>query len=164
MRKRHSLSPEHDRRLADTLRARAKSREPKLSREWIREIERRLRDSRDPVRYMLVSEFGRNFILYYDVSDDVFAMNAPDRGTLFKRREAAERVCKTLSQGVRIVKFTTSRGKLRRLSPFRGPSWARQQPNSRSNGRATGATANRRSAPARRSPRRWAAYPCKSRR
>lgn len=69
---------------------------------------------------MLVSEFSRSFVLYYDVSDDVFAMNAPDKGTLFKRREAAKRVSKLLSRGVRIVKFTTKGGKLRRISPFRG--------------------------------------------
>ena len=91
-------------------RTRAKGEEPELSREWKREIERRVRDSRDPVRYMLVSEFSRSFILYYDVSDDVFAMNAPDKGTLFKRREAAERVSRLLSRGVRIVKFTTKEG------------------------------------------------------
>ena len=90
------------------------------------------------MRYMLVSEFSRSFILYYDISEDVFAMNAPDKGTLFKRREAAERVRSLLSRGVRIVKFTTKAGRLKRLSPFQGPGWAIQQRNSRSNGRAAG--------------------------
>jgi hypothetical protein len=104
---------------------------------------------------MLVSEFSRSFILYYDVSDDVFAMNAPEKGTLFKRREAAKRVSKLLSRGVRIVKFTIKGGKLRRISPFRGlERRASEQPNSRWNGRAASAALESRAAPARRSPRR----------
>jgi len=134
---------------------RARGDEPELSREWKREIDRRVRDSRDPIRYMLVSEFSRSFILYYDVSDDVFVMNAPEKGSLFKRREAAERVSKLLSRGVRIVKFTTKDGKLRRISPFRGPERrATEQPNSRSNGRAASTALEPLAAPGRRSPRR----------
>lgn len=106
---------------------RVADKDPKLSREWIREIERRVRDSRDPVRYMLVSEFSRSFVLYYDVSADVFAMNSPEKGTRFKRREAAQRVRSLLGRGVRIVKFTTKGGKLKRLTtPFREPVRARR--------------------------------------
>jgi hypothetical protein len=52
-----------------------------LSPEWIKEIKRRVRDSRDPVRYMLVSEFSRKLILYFDVGKHTFAMNDPSRGT-----------------------------------------------------------------------------------
>jgi hypothetical protein len=51
--------------------------DPQLSPEWIRELKRRVKDSRDPARYMHVSEFSRKFILYYDVSTDTFAMNIP---------------------------------------------------------------------------------------
>jgi hypothetical protein len=91
-----------------------------LSPEWIREIKRRVKDSRDPVRYMLVSEFSRKFILYYDVSTDTFAMNIPSRGTLFKRREVAESVKDHLGQDIALVKFTVKGGRLKRLSPFRG--------------------------------------------
>jgi hypothetical protein len=94
--------------------------DPQLSPEWIRELKRRVKDSRDPVRYMLVSEFSRKFILYYDVSTDTYAMNYPSRGTLFKRREVAERVKNHLGEGVALVKFTVKGGKLKRLSPFRG--------------------------------------------
>jgi uncharacterized FlaG/YvyC family protein len=90
-----------------------------LSPEWIRELKRRVKDSRDPVRYMLVSEFSRKFILYYDVSTDTFAMNIPSRGTLFKRREIAESVKAHLGKGVALVKFTVKGGRLKRLSPFR---------------------------------------------
>jgi len=94
--------------------------EMKLSPAWVREINRRVRDSENPVRYMLASEFSRRFILYYDVSRDVFAMNDPSGGTLFKRRKAAQNVGKLLGRRVVIVKFTTKGGKLKRLSPYRG--------------------------------------------
>ena len=100
-----------------------KDEEP-LSPALIRELKRRLRDSRDPVRYMLVSEFSRRFILYYNVSSDTFAMNEPSGGTLFKRREAAEGVKKILGRGISIVKYTTKKDKLKRLSPYRG-RWIR---------------------------------------
>jgi hypothetical protein len=91
-----------------------------LSPEWIRELKRRVKDSRDPVRYMLVSEFSRKFVLYYDVSTHTFAMNDASRGTLFKRREVAESVKDHLGEGIALVKFTVKGGKLKRLSPFRG--------------------------------------------
>ena len=73
---------------------------------------------------MLASEFSRRFILYYNVSSGMFAMNEPSGGTLFKRREAAEAVKKLLSKGISVVKYTTKRGKLKRLSPYRG-RWIR---------------------------------------
>ena len=107
-------------RVASKPRRTAQGDEP-LSPELITELKRRLRDSRDPVRYMLVSEFSRRFILFYDVSSDTYAMNEPGRGTLFKRREAAENVKKLLGSNVTVVKFTTKGGKLKRLSPYRGP-------------------------------------------
>jgi len=103
----------------------AKDEEP-LSPALIRELKRRVRDSRDPVRYMLVSEFSRRFILYYNVSSGMFAMNDPSGGTLFKRREAAEAVKKVLGRGSSIVKYTIKGGKLRRLSPYRS-RWVRRR-------------------------------------
>jgi hypothetical protein len=73
---------------------------------------------------MLVSEFTRQFILYYNVSSDTFIMNEPSGGTLFKRREVAESVKKLLGKGTSTVKYTTKRGKLKRLSPY-GGRWIR---------------------------------------
>jgi hypothetical protein len=90
-----------------------------LSPAQIRELRRRVRDSRDPVRYMLVSEFSRRFILYYNVSDDTYVMNDPTGGTLFKRLKTARSVKKLLGSGTSIVKYITERGKLKRLSPYR---------------------------------------------
>lgn len=107
-------------RVASKARTTAQDDEP-LSPEFIKELKRRVRDSHDPVRYMLVSEFSRRFILYYDVSSDTYVMNEPSRGTLFKRREAAEHVKKLLGKNVTVAKFTTKGGKLKRLSPYRGP-------------------------------------------
>ena len=107
-------------RVASKPRRTAQDDEP-LSPEFIRELKRRLRDSRDPLRYMLVSEFSRRFILYYDVTSDTYAMNNPSSGTLFKRREAAESVKNLLGKNVTVVKFTTKGGKLKRLSAYRGP-------------------------------------------
>jgi hypothetical protein len=98
-----------------------------LPPEWIRELKRRVKDSRDPVRYMLVSEFTRKFILYYNVTSDTYAMNDANRGTLFKRREAANSVRALLGKRVAIIRFTTKGGKLKRLSPFRGLRSRRQR-------------------------------------
>ena len=100
--------------------------EEPLSPALIRELKHRLRDSSDPVRYVLVSEFSRRFILYYNVSSGMFAMNDPSGGTLFKSREAAEAVKKVLGRGSSIVKYTIKGGKLRRLSPYRS-RWVRRR-------------------------------------
>jgi|SRR3989304_720512 len=97
-----------------------------LSPAQIRELQRRVRDSRDPIRYMLVSEFSRRFVLYYNVSDDVYAMNDPAGGTLFKRLKTAESVRKFLGKGTSIVKYTTKGGKLKRLSPYQG-TWSKRR-------------------------------------
>jgi len=97
-----------------------------LSPAVTRDLKRRIRDASDPVRYMLVSEFSRRFIHYYNVSSGMFAMNDPSGGTLFKRCEAAEAVKKLLSKGISIVKYTTKGGKLKRLSPYRG-RWVRRR-------------------------------------
>ena len=73
---------------------------------------------------MVVSEFTRKFILYYNVTDDTFAVNDPSLGTLFKRRAIAKGVLKHLGRKMTLLKFTVKGGKLKRLSPFRG-GWLR---------------------------------------
>jgi hypothetical protein len=75
----------------------------------IREIDRRVADLDDPVRYLLVSRMGPHFSLYYNVSDDVYAMNDPGAGTLFKRRKAAESIKRALGRGLQIVECRTRR-------------------------------------------------------
>ena len=94
--------------------------EEPLSKAELRELKRRVRDLDDPIRHMLVSEFSRNFILYYNVSSDTFVMNEPAGATLFKRLRAARAIKRVLGRGISIVKYTTRAGKLKRLSPYRG--------------------------------------------
>ena len=78
-----------------------------LRKAEVRELQRRLEDSRDPTRYLLVSAFGPRFKLYYNLSDDVFAINEPRCATLFKRREAALAVQRLLDSQVKIIRCST---------------------------------------------------------
>ena len=83
-----------------------------LTAAQIREIDRSVADLDDPVRYLLVSRMGPRFFLYYNVSDDVYAMNDPSGATLFKRRKAAQSVKRTLrpnGRGIQLVKCRTRR-------------------------------------------------------
>ena len=87
----------------------------KLTPAQIRELKRRLKDTDDPVRYLLVSRMGPRFALYYNVSDDVYVMNDPSGGTLFKRRQAAESIREALGPRIRVVKCRTRMRKGARL-------------------------------------------------
>ena len=96
-----------------------------LSRSQIRQLQRQVRDLDDRTRYLLVSVFTKRFALYYDVSRDVYAMNDPSAGTLFKRRAAAKAVQRLLSDRVRVVRCLVNRknrlvkSSVPRLRPFR---------------------------------------------
>lgn len=80
-----------------------------LTQAQVRELRRRAADLDSPIRYLLVSQFGRRFALYYNVSDDVYAMNDPRSGTLFKRRKAALAVKQLLGPGIQVLRCTTKR-------------------------------------------------------
>jgi len=82
-----------------------------LTTAQLRELDRRIADTRDPVRYLIEGGFGPKFRLYYNVTDDVYVMNDPAHGTLFKRRKAAVAVQKLLGGGKCIVRCTTRRRK-----------------------------------------------------
>lgn len=75
----------------------------------VREIQRRAADLRDPTRFLLVSEMGPRVALYYNVTDDVYVMNDPKGGTLFKRRNAALAVKALLATSVRILRCHSKR-------------------------------------------------------
>jgi hypothetical protein len=75
----------------------------------IRKLQRRVADLEDPIRYLLVSEMGPRFALYYNVSEDVYAMNDPRGATLFKRRNAALAVKRLLGRGIRVVRCNSKR-------------------------------------------------------
>ena len=91
-----------------------------LTSAQVKELNRRIKDMDDPVRYLIVSDFGPRFVLYYNVSDDTFAHNNPAGGTLFKRRAAAESIRKLLRSTVTIAKFSIKGKRLKRISPVRG--------------------------------------------
>ncbi len=91
-----------------------------LTPSQIRELDRRIKDIDDPVRYLIVSDFGPRLILYYNVSDDTFAYNNPAGGTLFKRRAAAESIRRILRSTATIARFSLKGKGLKRLSPIHG--------------------------------------------
>jgi hypothetical protein len=83
--------------------------EPELTKEWIRELKRRVADLKDPVRYLLVSDLGRRPTLFYDVSDGVYAWKDPKAATLFKNRADAVAVQKVLGRSIKVLRCTTRR-------------------------------------------------------
>jgi len=92
-----------------------------LSKAQIREIERRVRDLDDPRRFVLASELLPSFVLYYDVSNNVYVMNDLSAATVFKKRKAAVAIKALLGKGVRIVEcLKLKSGKLKRVTPVRG--------------------------------------------
>jgi hypothetical protein len=66
-------------------------------------------DLADATRYLLVSQMGPRFALYYNVSDDVYVMNDPRRATLFKRRKAALAVKALVGGSIRVLRCTSKR-------------------------------------------------------
>ena len=70
----------------------------------VQELRRRMADLDDATRYLLVSQMGPRFALYYSVSDDVYVMNDPRGATLFKRRKAALAVKALLGRSIRILR------------------------------------------------------------
>ena len=95
----------------------------------MRELDRRIADSEDRTRYLLVSVFTPRFALYYDVSEDTFAMNDPASGTLFKRRRAAQAIQRSLQGHVDVLQCLVSRrGRLIKGSvPRLRASWSRRR-------------------------------------
>lgn len=84
-----------------------------LSKAELRELDRRVRDSDDRTRFMIASVMSPRFVLYYDVSHDVYVMNAPQSATLFKRSETARAVLGLLGGRCRVLKCRVNRmGKL----------------------------------------------------
>lgn len=76
-----------------------------------RALRRRLRDLDNPIRYLLVSQMGRRFALYYNVADDVYVMNDPRGATLFKRRNAAMAIRALLGPRIRLLRCNSKRVK-----------------------------------------------------
>ena len=75
----------------------------------IRELRLQLKDVRDPVRFIIASQFSRKFVLYYNVSSDTYAMNDISAATLFKRQRAAEAVKRLLGANNHLLKVRLMR-------------------------------------------------------
>jgi hypothetical protein len=89
--------------------ARDDADDERLTPAAVRKLRREVADLEKPIRYLLVSEMGPRFRLYYDVSDDVYVMNDPRGATLFKRRQTALAVKRLLGTAIRIVRCSTMR-------------------------------------------------------
>jgi hypothetical protein len=87
---------------------------PDLTPAQTKELLRRIADSNDPRRYLIISRMlpGARFVLYYNGSDDVYAWNDPEGGTLFKRRKAAELIQSKLGRGNEVIEVKKVRGKV----------------------------------------------------
>jgi hypothetical protein len=97
-----------------TKRHKAPEDTPDLTAAQTTELLRRVADSRDPRRYLIISRMlpGARFVLYYNVSDDVYAWNDPQGGTLFKRRQAAALIHRKLGRGNEVIEVRIVRGKV----------------------------------------------------
>jgi hypothetical protein len=72
---------------------------PPLTKRQLAELERRVADAMDPVRYVIVSSFLPKFSLFYCPSDGMFVMNEIPDTALFKRK--AEALAQALERGQR---------------------------------------------------------------
>ncbi len=91
-----------------------------MSPAFLRELKRRLKDARDPTRYVIVSAFGPRFLLYYNVADGAYPLNDLSHATLFKRLAEAKAVMACLGDGHVVVTVRLAKdGRVNRLTPLR---------------------------------------------
>lgn len=86
----------------------------------IRKLRMRAKDLKDPTRFVIARQFLRNFVLYYNVSNDTYAMNDISGATLFKRKPAAEAIGELLGTKARLLKVRQMKdGRIKRVGRFR---------------------------------------------
>jgi hypothetical protein len=78
-----------------------------LTKAQLCELKRRIADAKDSTRYLIESRIGNTFILYYNLTDDVYVWKDASHATLFKRRKAAVAVQKLLGRGTCVISCTT---------------------------------------------------------
>jgi hypothetical protein len=105
---------------------------PPLTKRQVAELERRVTDAKDPMRYVIVSSFLPNFSLFYCPSDGVFAMNEIPKAALFKRKTEALAVARTLerrrrkrNKGLQVIQVKKTKRAVRILEQVRvdGRAW-----------------------------------------
>lgn len=79
---------------------------PPLTVAETRRLGRQVRDLRDKTRYFIQSRLlrGSRFVLYYNLTDDMWATDL-DGATFFKRRRTAEAVRALLGDGARVIRI-----------------------------------------------------------
>ena len=79
---------------------------PPLTAAQKRRLERQVRDVRDKARYYIESRIlpRSRFVLYYNLTDDMWAMDL-DGATFFKRRRTAEAVRALLGDRTRVLRI-----------------------------------------------------------
>jgi hypothetical protein len=105
---------------------------PPLSKRQLAELARRVKDTLDPVRYVIVSPFAPNFSMCYCPSDGMFVMNEIPDLALFKRKTEALCVAQVLERrlskpggGLQIIQVKKTKRGVRILGHVRsdGRTW-----------------------------------------
>lgn len=86
-----------------------------LTKAQLRELQRRIADTEDPTRYLIKSTLSPTFVLYYNVTEDMYSWKDASYATLFKRREAALAIQRLLKGGAQVVRCTTRLRKGQRI-------------------------------------------------
>ena len=103
--KKHETAPEED--------------EDDLTPAEYKSLFRQIADHRDPRRYMIFCQMLTGF---YSVSDDTWAFDNPEGGTLFKRQKKADLIRKSLrrkGKGLKIIEVKLIKGKIVGAPRFR---------------------------------------------
>jgi hypothetical protein len=105
---------------------------PPLTKRQVAELERRVADTMDPRRYVIVSSFLPNFSLFYCPSDGAFVINEIPETALFKRKAEALAVARVLvrrrrkgARGLQVIQVKKTKRAVRILEEVHvdGRTW-----------------------------------------
>lgn len=84
-----------------------------FTRDEIQELRKQIKDSHDPVRYMIKNDLTEavGMAFFYNVSEDVWTTGQAE-GTLFKRLPAAQAILKLLGGDALIITVKVKNGKV----------------------------------------------------
>ena len=82
-------------------RARELRAEPQISRKQVDELNRRMRDFQNPVRFVVVSSFLAHWAMVYDPTNNTYCHQYISEGCLVKNRRVAEAIAKALEDKAR---------------------------------------------------------------
>ena len=98
---------------------------PKLSQARLARMRRGLKDSFDPIRYIIVAPFAGNTVLHYRVEDAGLGSHI-SMATLFKERRSAEAVRKSIAsvrvrKALRVVRVKKTKTGVRIVDTIKFP-------------------------------------------